>query len=95
MLKKDSYWVGLLLGALAPVIFYGLLYAVDMLFFSNFGVHIVRESHYLILLSIIPNILLLRYYLGKQKFTKTGMVLLILTMLFVLLYFFNYFQKPQ
>ena len=94
MFKKDSYWLGLLLGALAPVIFYGLLYGVDMLFYSYFGVHIVRENHYLMLLSIIPNILLLRYYLGKQKFTKTGMTLLILTILFVLLYFFNYFKNP-
>lgn len=95
MFKKDSYWVGLLSGALAPVIFYGLLYVVDMLFDNYFGKHIVRENHYLILLSIIPNILLLRYYLGKQKFTKTGSALLLLTIVFVLLYFFNYFQNPQ
>jgi len=95
MFKKDSYWVGLLLGALAPVIFYGLLYSVDMLIDSYFGMHIVKENHYLILLSVIPNILLLRYYLGKQKFTKTGLSLLLLTIVFVLLYFFNYFQNPQ
>lgn len=95
MFKKDSYWVGLLLGVFAPVIFYGLLYAIDILFDSYFGKHIVRETHYLILLSIIPNILLLRYYLGKQKFTKTGLTLLLLTIVFVILYFFNYFQNPQ
>ncbi len=95
MLNKDNYWVGLVVGVAATVIFYGVLYGANLLVIHGLGRPMVRKSHYLILLSVVPNLLLLRYYLGRKKFTKTGLSILTLTILFVLLYFFNYFQNPQ
>ncbi len=95
MLNKDSYWIGLLLGIGATVVFYGLLYGVNLLIIEGLGRPMVSKTHYLMLLSVIPNLLLLRYYLGRKKFAKTGAALLILTIVFVLLYFLNYFKNPQ
>ena len=95
MLNKDNYWTGLILGVVVTVIFYGVLYAANLLVIEWLGRPMVSQSHYLILLSVIPNVLLLRYYLGKKKFAKTGLSILTLTLLFVLLYFFNYFQSPR
>ena len=95
MFNKDEYWFGLVLGTVATVVFYVVLYGVNLLAIKGIGRPFVGKSHYLILLSVIPNLLLLRFYLGKKKFTKTGLSLLVLTIIFVLLYFFNFFQIPQ
>ncbi|RLD85619.1 MAG: hypothetical protein DRJ09_12745 [Bacteroidetes bacterium] len=95
MLNKDNYWTGLLIGIAATVVFYGILYGVNLLVVQTLGRPMVEKSHYLMLLSVIPNLLLLRYYLVRKKFTKTGLSILTLTLLFVLLYFINYFQNPQ
>ena len=67
MFKKDSYIPGLILGIISPAILYAILYGVDLLFVSYFGKHIVRAPHYLILLSVIPNLFWLRYYMSKKK----------------------------
>jgi len=95
MLNKDNYWTGLIIGVAATVIFYGILYGANLLVIEMLGRPMVGKSHYLMLLSIIPNLLFLRYYLGRKKFAKTGLSILTLTILFVLLYFFNYFQNPR
>ncbi len=95
MLNKDNYWTGLLIGIAATVVFYGILYGVNLLVVQTLGRPMVEKSHYLMLLSVIPNLLLLRYYLVRKKFIKTGLSILTLTLLFVLLYFINYFQNPQ
>jgi len=95
MLKKDNYFTGLWVGVATPVLFYALLYGVDLFFFNTFGKHLVRASHLLILLAITPNLFWLRYYMAKLKFTKTGMTLFFITMIFILLYFFKYFENPQ
>jgi hypothetical protein len=95
MLNKDNYWAGLILGVAATVIFYGILYGANLLVIEILGRPMVSKLHYLMLLSVIPNLLLLRYYLGRKKFAKTGLSILTLTILFVLLYFFNYFKNPR
>ena len=95
MLKKDSYVTGLLLGTLTPILAYGIFFGIDMLMNNFFGRHLVKAPHYLMLLSVTPNLLWLRYYMGKLKFAKTGLAILLLTMIFVLLYFYKYFENPQ
>jgi len=95
MLKKDNYLTGIIVGSVTPILFYALLYGFDLLFFNTFAKHLVRAPHFLMLLAITPNLFWLRYYMGKLKFTKTGMALFLLTMVFILLYFFKYFQNPQ
>jgi hypothetical protein len=95
MLKKDNYGLGLLLGAITPVIFYAVFYGIDMLVNTYLGRHMVRAQHYLILLSVIPNLFWIRYYIGRLKFTKTGLTLLLLTMVFIILYFLKFFENPQ
>jgi len=83
---------GVLIASVTPLITFALLLGFDYLFKSIFGKSFVREFHYLFLLSIIPNFLWLRYYLSKLKFSKTGSSVLLITIVYVLLYFFKYFQ---
>ncbi len=91
-LKKDNYPVGLLLGLIVPVLLYGLLYLTDKLLFSTTGIHLTPEDHYLYLLSIVLNIILFRYYFVSLKAEKTGKGILLVSIVYILIYFFLFFK---
>jgi len=78
-LRQDSFWMGLILGLLIPAIIFGLFELI-----IYFLPHQIRDSNVftlqrLILISIIPNVLLLRYYLLKLKYDLTGRGILAIT----------------
>lgn len=84
--RKDSYTMGVILGLIIPVIVFGILYGIllllihfkpDMLFNSpNLMKTLIPKF---ILISIIPSIFILRYYLLNLKYDKTGRGILIST----------------
>lgn len=92
-LKKDKYVTGLLIGLVAPVVLYGLIYLLDMLLFSIFNAHLTSQYHYLYLLSIAVNIILFRYYFVSLKTEKTGKGILLITIAYILIYFFLYYKQ--
>jgi len=91
MFKKDSFVFGIILGILAPFLFYLtlhlLLYFIDILF--NTG-KILQDSN-LQFLSLIANIVLIRIYFKNLKLEKTGKGLLVITFAFLL--FFIIFKE--
>jgi hypothetical protein len=91
MFKKDSFVFGIILGILAPFLFYIVLhllfYFIDTLF--NTG-KILQESNFQFL-SLIANIFLIRVYFKNLKFEKTGKGLLIVTFAFI--FFFMIFKE--
>mgnify|MGYP006935325379 CR=1 FL=1 len=90
--KKDTYYLGVLVGFVLPVALYGLLYLVDMTFNTIFGKHLVSRPDLLYILSIIANIISLRYFFTRLKMDKAGSGILLITIVFVLVYFFNFYQ---
>ena len=85
-LKKDTYTMGIVLGVLIPVILFGILFGVLLLMVhANPDMLANKPNLYktivpkFILISIIPSLLLLRYYLLKLKYDKTGRGLVIST----------------
>ena len=78
-LRQDSFWMGLILGLLIPAIIFGVLKLI--LFFLPHEIinANVFSLERLILISIIPNVLLLRYYLLKLKYDLTGRGILAIT----------------
>ncbi len=92
-LKKDKYVTGLLIGLVAPVVLYGLIYLLDLLLFSIFNTHLTAQYHYLYLLSIAVNIILFRYYFVSLKTEKTGKGILLITIAYILIYFFLYYKQ--
>lgn len=85
-LKKDTYTMGIVLGILIPVILFGILFGVLLLMVhANPDMLINKPNLYktivpkFILISIIPSLFLLRYYLLKLKYDKTGRGLVIST----------------
>jgi RsiW-degrading membrane proteinase PrsW (M82 family) len=78
-LRKDSFWMGLLLGFIIPALIFGLLHLIILFLPHHLKDAQVFTLQRLILISIIPNIILLRYYLLKLKYDLTGRGILAVT----------------
>jgi hypothetical protein len=90
--KKDNFLSGLLLGIILPVIFFGIVWGIDLLLFNLFYVHLARQFHYLYLLSTAINVVPIRYYLVNIKAEKSGIGVLVITVIYILTYFFMFYQ---
>lgn len=78
-LRRDSYGVGIILGIVLPAVLFGILYGIFAIVLHYNPQMLVNKPNLkevivpdFILLAMIPNLLLLRYYLLKLKFDKTG-----------------------
>lgn len=84
-LKKDSFWLGLILGVLMPAICFGILYLLNNTVFVNPQKETDNKSIFslsmIIILSIVPNAIALRLYLVNLKADKTGRGILIVTLI--------------
>jgi len=80
-LRQDSFWMGLLLGALIPALIFGLFELILLFLPYQIKDANIFSLQRLILISIIPNVFLLRYYLLKLKYDLTGRGILAITFL--------------
>ncbi len=94
-LKKDNYFLGLVLGLLLPLPVYGLFFGMDILMKSTGIWHGLQQPENIYLLSIVGNFLLLRLTLLKWKNPKTGKGVLLITIALALTFFFLYFKQPR
>jgi RsiW-degrading membrane proteinase PrsW (M82 family) len=78
-LRRDSFWMGAALGILIPMHIFFLLKLVVFFLPQEIMNANVFSLQRLILISIIPNVLLLRYYLLKLKYDLTGRGILAIT----------------
>ncbi|MBQ9509218.1 MAG: hypothetical protein IJR53_07375 [Bacteroidales bacterium] len=86
-LRRDSLPMGLFIGFICPAIFFGFLYAVITLVQHQTGaLQMDRMVQKLILLSVVPNVLILRYYLVKLKYDLTGRGILLVTFVIAMLF---------
>ena len=92
-LKKDSFWLGLAVGTILPLIITAIIYFIVISFpNSETGLQVLRNSTVFIL-GIVPNALLLRYYLVNLKADKTGRGILIMTFVFGIIYFILFYNN--
>lgn len=85
-LRRDSFWMGFALGFLIPMHLFFLLRFIVFLLPSAITDADVFSLQRLILLSLIPNIFLLRYYLLKLKYDLTGRGILAMTFVFGIIF---------
>jgi hypothetical protein len=90
-LRRDSIWLGLIIGTLFPGILFGIIFFLSN-YFAPEGKDYIIKLPTLILLSIFPNLFTLRYYLVKLKFDRTGRGILLVTFIFAIIYFIFYFK---
>jgi len=86
MFKKDSYLLGSLLAFLIPAVLSALLVLFESLQQSagNPGFHINKEWF---LACIIPNLLLIRYFLINRSMEKSGRAMIAVSMILIFLFF--------
>ena len=86
-LRRDSMPMGLFIGFICPAICFGLMYAIITLVQHQTGaLNMDSMIQKLILLSVILNVLLLRYYLVKLKYDLTGRGILLVTFAIAMLF---------
>jgi cytochrome bd-type quinol oxidase subunit 2 len=88
-LRRDSMGLGIIIGILFPGILFGILLTLST-FFAPEGKDYLIKLPTLILVSVLPNLFTLRYYLIKLKYDRTGRGILLTTFVFAILYFFIY-----
>lgn len=78
-LRKDSFVLGAAMGVIVPAVLFGILMGIlvmlvhfkpDMLF-NNPNLYKILIPK-ILLVSMIPSVFILRYYLLKLKYDKTG-----------------------
>jgi hypothetical protein len=85
-LRRDSFLMGLALGFLIPALIFSLLKGILFFLPQEIIEANVFSLQRLILISIIPNVLLLRYYLLKLKYDLTGRGILAITFVIGILF---------
>lgn len=82
-LRRDSWLMGILLGSIVPALTFGVVYGLVALVLFLFGkpmdtlsLDLVKKC---ILLSIVPSVFVMRYYLLKLKYDLTGRGILLVT----------------
>ncbi|MDR1757691.1 MAG: hypothetical protein LBR51_01855 [Bacteroidales bacterium] len=80
-LRKDNLWIGVALGLLLPATLFGVLFGVAVLVetLSGKDIWVSGIAQKTLLLSIIPNLFILRYYLLKLKYDLTGRGIMVAT----------------
>lgn len=86
-LKKDAFWLGITIGIVVPGVIYLLLHFINI----NVRNH-VSDRPYLTepmvqILSLVMNLLLMRYYLINLKADKTGRGILLITFIIGITFF--------
>lgn len=85
-MKRDHYLFGLLIGLALPCITYAVVWLLNSRFTLPSGEPWL-DSQRLMLLAMLPNVALIRYYLVNLKADKTGRVLVAITALAILAVF--------
>lgn len=87
--KKDDYAVGSIIGIVLPIVSALIIFITLQLFEYND----IEQYFKFFLLSIVINILLIRYYLITLKYEKTGKAILFVTFMVLIAFFIYFFKK--
>ena len=85
-LRRDSLWMGILIGILCPALIFGLIELIIFIIGKNVERDAVIEIQKMLVLSVIPNLFILRHYLLKLKYDLTGRGILLATFLIAILF---------
>ena len=85
--KRDNIILGIAMGAILPWIFYGIIVCIDMLVRSMFRMYVMITPSTMQLLALVVNVFVMRQYLVKLKYDKTGRGVLLLTFVYIIAYF--------
>ncbi|HNX06842.1 MAG TPA: hypothetical protein PKL96_04610 [Bacteroidales bacterium] len=93
-LKKDSLWFGVVLALVVSGATFGVLYLLNNTVLVNpqNNDQSVFKLSTLYILSLVPNAILLRWYLVNLKADKTGRGILLVTFIFAVVFMIIYYK---
>lgn len=86
-LNKDSNTLGIVIGLLLPVLFFGVFCLLNILIIDLFKLKGFMSYPTIKLLSIAINVLPIRYYFVKRNYDHTGRGVLLVTFIYIVVYF--------
>ncbi len=89
--KKDSILLGVILGLIAPVVLFVIIYYLNG-YFEGLYNRVILQDNTIMLVSIVLNVFVLRYFLTSRKRDKTGRGVLMATFAYTIV-FFVFFLK--
>jgi len=87
--KKNDYIFGTAIGILFPIISALIIFLILQFFAQNN----IENYTKIFLLSVVINILLLRYYFITLKYEKTAKAILLVTFILLIAFFLYYFKR--
>lgn len=87
MFNRDSYWFGILIGILMPLVMYAILIGVLHMYNRMASLGGRLDESLLQLICPMVNLFFLRYYLVTKKYDETGRGVLLVTFVYVIAYF--------
>ena len=87
MFNKNSLWVGIVIGIIMPLILYGLMYLVLLLYGHYTDKEATLNETMLQIIAPVANLFFIRYYFVTKKYDDTGRGVLLVTFVFVISYF--------
>ena len=91
-LKKDTFLLGILLGLIVPVILFFIIFYVNGYFEDSLSKDFLKE-HTIMLISIVLNVFVLRYFLVNKNREKTGRGVLMATFVYSLIFFIMFMKS--
>ena len=86
--NQDNFILGIAMGTIIPWVSFGIIYLINLFIrdvILNMPILITTSTLYLI--AIVANVFVMRHYLVKLKYDKTGRGLLIMTFIYIIAYF--------
>ena len=84
MFKKDDWTLGILIGLLLPLVFYGLTILALSLWGRTQGLRDPPHPQVQGLVGLAANLIAFRYYMVKLKYDRAGRGIILITFLYFL-----------
>ncbi|NVO20469.1 MAG: hypothetical protein HXX13_12275 [Bacteroidetes bacterium] len=94
LLRSNTYLTGILIGIISPIPTIAILALLFRLIMHLTGNHTFIDDRGILLLGIVPDILLIRYFLIKANDEKTARSLVFVTAVLVILFFMFIHNQP-
>ena len=86
-LKKDNFILGGVMGFIIPLLVWTIIHFINISLRNNVSHRPYLSAFMVEILSLVPNVLLLRYYLITLKADKTGRGILAITFVIAIVLF--------
>ncbi len=93
MLKKDNWFLGIIIGILVPAIIFAVLFLITSILDIHYPKKVFLKPKNIPLIAIFFNMIPFRYYMVNLKYDKTGRGILMVTIIYAIIFFFIKIQS--